>query len=651
MRAPNQAVSPFLQQRPFTTYEGNQDVLNTVRRRVIRQFIEAGLYEGMFQVEVQPLTMERPDHNTLFILKGNAANARQETDECTSKRTDQHTGEYTSCEASDITYRCLGSRMMSYGRYSLIHGSVIRVQDGVESEVLDIKQCVLELLAHHQVEGQLIRRFIDEMQQTVINDSMCQQLRIEKGITLAGKSYEELESALMEGHLYHPCYKSRMGWDEHDHRAYSPEFSPSVALTWLAVRIEYVHITTSAGLSYKQTWQTAIGQQEWNILTHKLRAAGQSEEAYVFVPIHPWQWHNQLGLEAEPLIAQQAVVVLGTTGTCYRPQQSLRTLTNYSDTKRPYIKLSLHMTNTSSIRSITPHSIASAPAISAWLHGIVERDSYLGEEANVIILQEYAGCYCDWPQSAYTTTTGNDSIAYKTGSIWRESLMDKLEDGEQAVPFHALFAVDLDGQLYIQRWLDTYGAAAWLKQLVETCILPVIHLLVQHGIALEAHGQNMIMIHREGRPVRVALKDFHEGVEFVHAHLAEPAYCPNFASLHPIYQTCAHDEHYEMSDVNHLTALTHDCLFVFNLSELAIKLHHANFITEMEFWRIVVDVLECHRQRDKMCEEKFQTYDLYRAVCAVEKLAYRRLVNGSEWLLHHVPNPLHAAYTFKMKSQ
>ncbi|MCG7407366.1 siderophore biosynthesis protein [Paenibacillus sp. ACRRX] len=643
MRAPiSKTYRPFLQQQPpFITHESNQSVLHTVQRRVIRQFIEAGLYEGMFQVEVQPQSMDRPEHTSLFIIKGHPVTARY-----------KESAQRTSCDAvPDITYRCSGSRMMSYGRYCLDHGPVIRIQDGIEAEALDIEQCVLELLAHHNVEGRLTLRFIDELQQTVINDSMCQKRRIEKGIALAGKSYEELESALMEGHLYHPCYKSRMGWDVNDHRAYSPEFSPSIELIWLAVRTSYVHLAMPIGHSYKQTWQSAMGQQQWDFLTRMLRAAGQSEKEYAFVPVHPWQWHNQLYREVEPLIAQKWVVVLGTTGTIYRPQQSLRTLTNYTDALLPYIKLSLHMTNTSSVRSITPHSIASAPAISAWLHGIVERDSFLCQEAKVIILQEYAGCYCHWDRTSNSDTDGNDSIAYKTGSIWRESLVDKLEDGEQAAPFHALFALDLDGQLYVKRWLEAYGAVEWLKQLIETCVLPVIHLLVQHGIALEAHGQNMIIVHRDGRPVRVALKDFHEGVEFVHAHLAEPEHCPDFASLHPVYQSCDRDEHYEMSDINYLTALTHDCLFVFNLSELAIKLQHANLITEKEFWRVVVDVIESHRQQDNTFNEKFAAYDLYREECAVEKLAYRRLVNGSEWLLHHVPNPLHTAYTLKMKSR
>lgn len=56
-------------------------------------------------------------------------------------------------------------------------------------------------------------------------------------------------------------------------------------------------------------------------------------------------------------------------------------------------------------------------------------------------------------------------------------------------------------------------------------IIPVIHLVVEHGIALESHGQNMILAHKEGLPVRIALKDFHEGLEFYRPFLKEMNKC------------------------------------------------------------------------------------------------------------------------------
>src|SRR5690606_19170135 len=38
-----------------------------------------------------------------------------------------------------------------------------------------------------------------------------------------GLSYRALESALDEGHPYHPCFKARTGFSLDDHRRYGPE--------------------------------------------------------------------------------------------------------------------------------------------------------------------------------------------------------------------------------------------------------------------------------------------------------------------------------------------------------------------------------------------------------------------------------------------
>ncbi len=51
----------------------------------------------------------------------------------------------------------------------------------------------------------------------------------------------------------------------------------------------------------------------------------------------------------------------------------------------------------------------------------------------------------------------------------------------------------------------------------------MIHMLYYHGIAFESHAQNMMLIHENGWPTRIALKDFHDGVRFKREHLSEAA--------------------------------------------------------------------------------------------------------------------------------
>ncbi|TIN17865.1 MAG: hypothetical protein E5Y59_07765, partial [Mesorhizobium sp.] len=88
-------------------------------------------------------------------------------------------------------------------------------------------------------------------------------------------------------------------------------------------------------------------------------------------------------------------------------------------------------------------------------------------------------------------------------------------------------------------WVEQHGLDAWLDKLVATVVMPVFHLLVGHGIATEAHGQNLILIHRDGWPVRLAMRDFHDSVEYVPGFLRDPSTVPDFLALNPAYRDAA----------------------------------------------------------------------------------------------------------------
>ncbi len=55
----------------------------------------------------------------------------------------------------------------------------------------------------------------------------------------------------------------------------------------------------------------------------------------------------------------------------------------------------------------------------------------------------------------------------------------------------------------------------------------MIHMLYYHGIAFESHAQNIMLIHENGWPTRIALKDFHDGVRFKREHLSESCFTPD----------------------------------------------------------------------------------------------------------------------------
>lgn len=165
------------------------------------------------------------------------------------------------------------------------------------------------------------------------------------------------------------------------------------------------------------------------------------------------------------------------------------------------------------MRIIEPHSVCNAPPITSWLKGLAAGDPVFTERFPLKILGEYAG-----------TIAGRDGpLAVQIAAIWREDVSAHLSPGESAVPFNALMMIESDGRPFIADWIGRYGMERWAEQLVEAVVMPICHLLAGHGIATECHGQNLVLIHREGWPVGLAMRDFHDSVEYVPRFLRDPA--------------------------------------------------------------------------------------------------------------------------------
>ena len=442
--------------------------------------------------------------------------------------------------------------------------------------------------------------FAIELQHTIANDAHVRRHWRAAGRPAAGASFDELESLVVDGHPYHPSYKSRLGFDAADNAEYGPEFGRLLRPQWVGVRADLVECSAFPGLS------------------------PQVIDGRVVLPVHPWQWRRHGSTTWAALQAERALVPLGTGSDDYRAQQSIRSLANASRPARPSLKTALSIVTTSTARTLAPHTVANAPLITTWLQGIAARDPYLARQLRPVLLGEKL------------------AIAHspELSAIWRESLHPYLMAGEQAAPFTALCHVDATGEPFITPWVKDQGVAPWARRLLEVTLPPVLHFLVAHGIAHEAHAQNLILIHEDGHPRRLALRDFHDGIRFSVAGLAEPALRP---ALRP-----APEEHLRVNRNSYLAAggddevrdFAHDCLFFVNLAELAMFLEDHFDLAEERFWSLARRVVEDHRRRFPALAERAARFDVLAPTVSVEQLTTRRLLPDSEVRAQSVRNPL-----------
>lgn len=562
-----------------------------VRRRVVRQLVSSLIYEGAV-----PVVLDGGDH----VVAGRDREGRP------------------------VEYRVGARRSVAFDRVRLADRPVSRVgADGARAEVASVAVLLDEIAPSilggaHPVE---LARFVTELEETFLQDTLSQHLRRVRGDVLRDADHDALEGMVTDGHRYHPAYKSRIGFDLDDVAAYAPEFLPAVRPLWLAAHRSVVEVTTSA-LSPDPT-RAELGDR-WDPLLPQ----GHDPGEYVLLPVHPWQWRRVARQAFAGELAAGRLVVLGEDPAAFVPQQSIRTLACREEPARSQLKTALSITNTSTSRELAPHTVRNAAPISDWLAGLVEGDGFLRERA--VVLREVHGVSVvpDVPAVARGRTEG------RLGAIWRESLAPRVAAGERAVPVTALTATELDGTPVIAPWLATHGPVAWLEAHVDAVALPLVHLLVAHGVALESHAQNMSLIHVDGRPHRVVLRDFHDGVRFCRALLADPDGAPRLDAPPPHHTNA--NSFVETDDPGQVTDFLLDAFFFVNLGELGLFLDDHGLLDEETFWTVVARRVREHQERHGS-----GTFDLFTPTLEVEQLTTRRLAPDTELRTHTVSNPLH----------
>ncbi|MEK4074964.1 IucA/IucC family protein [Paenibacillus sp. FSL M7-0656] len=630
-----------------------------VQERIMRQTLEAMWFEG--------------------ILDSHVSGSEWRTSGLTSS-------------GDSVAYTCEAERKFSFGRVKVKKGSIQR--EGVSCTDLDL---FLEEIVLNALKGANVTAFIQELLETMAKDSQCQAI-LPLNIPNEDRHYDALESHMTDGHLYHPSYKSRLGFSLKDNLAYGPEFNSEVSLVWVAVKKDLAQTAVSVGYSseelvgqhltaedmqrFQQILQqqvrtdmgenanayvasvdqlgssAEVGESVGETIQAKLhggvrekgetvRSSGREDgkvgigigsdigDRYVFIPVHPWQWEHQL----ESVYTRQRmdgdIVYLGPSSSPYRAQQSIRSLSNRVNPEAPYIKLALSITNTSSTRILAQHTTQNAPLISDWLDTLVREDELL-QRAQFGILKEIMGLSFHYEQLPATQY----GRAYGTlGAIWRENVSVHLKEGETAWPLNALMLVQPDGVPFIQDAVERHGVEKWSEALVRTVTLPIIHLLYAHGIALESHAQNIILVLEDDLPTRILIKDLHDGVRYVPDQLLHPERAPK---LNPEPETHRKFNRYSFiyaGDVSEVRDYTYDAFFFICMTDIALALEKFG-LSEEAFWQLCAGVIVDYQKQHPEYAERFIAFDLFAEDALIEEMTKRRLYGDGELYFRKASNPL-----------
>ena len=424
-------------------------------------------------------------------------------------------------------------------------------------------------------------------------------------------SHHEIEG-MLRGHPWLIMSKGRMGFGYDDYLSAAPELSPTVKVLWLAVHRDLAEFRSTEEWQAGRLYQCELDAEELENFEQQLDALGRSSLDYFLIPVHAWQWHQWLVPTYANEIVDQRIIELGVGQDDYVPMQSIRTLCNISQPERHYVKLPVSIFNTAVYRGLPSKRNLAAPAVTAWLKQIQSQDpdlkqsgvAFLGEVATLTIHQP---CFDQIEGAPY-------QFKELFGCLWRESVDPVIGTGEQALSQAALLHRDINGQSILAVLIQASGLSPlqWLKRFAEVSVTPLLICLYKYGLAFSPHGENTMLIHANGVPQKMVLKDFIDDVNLVDEDFPELASLPIEGQIllrHPAHE---------------LSHFIFTGLFMVHYRYICnVFLQDYPEHSEVEFWQTISSVIDAFHQAHPELAERIEKFAMFRA--EFEKICLNRV--------------------------
>ncbi|MFK4864572.1 IucA/IucC family protein [Streptomyces sp. CSMPJR101] len=492
--------------------------------------------------------------------------------------------------------------------------SITRHRDDAELplEALDF---FVELQKSLGLSDEILPVYLEEISSTL--SGTCYKLTRPQvpAAELARSGFQAIEAGMTEGH---PCFvanNGRLGFGVHEYLEYAPEVARPVRLVWLAAHRSRAAFTAGVGVEYESFLREELGAETVDRFHGVLRARDLDPGDYLFIPVHPWQWWNKLAVTFAAEVAREHLVVLGEGDDEYLAQQSIRTFFNSTSPEKHYVKTALSVLNMGFMRGLSAAYMEATPAINDWLAQLVEGDPVLRSTGLSIIRERAAVGY---RHLEYEAATDRYSPYRKMlAALWRESPVARLEDGETLATMASLVHVDHEGASFAGALIERSGLepAEWLRHYLRAYFVPLLHSFYAYDLVYMPHGENVILVLKDGVVRRAIYKDIAE----------EIAVMDPDAVLPPAVERVRVDVP-EGTKLLSVFTDVFDCFFRFLAADLAAE----GILDEDAFWRTVAEVTRDYQRSVPELAEKFERYDIFVPEFALSCLNRLQLRNNRQ---------------------
>lgn len=496
----------------------------------------------------------------------------------------------------NIAYSFRGQeRMMDY--WHIDKDSITKTENGEKTSLIDVADFFREMHPVFDLDPNTLAKYTEELLHTLYCDALILSKGIISSKDLAMADYQTVEHN-MTGHPWVIVNKSRLGFSPRDFKTFAPEAEENLNVIWLASHRSRSTFQSLEYIEREAFYRSEIGDDLYDSFTQKLSDEGKIADDYLFIPVHPWQWEHKIQVHFAGDIATGLLINLGEGKDVYSPQQSIRTLFNVDHPEKRYLKTAVSILSTGNIRGLSPKQMKIAPSITEWVKSLIKDDAYLENKGTIFLGEEASITYLH-PQ--YSSI---EQVPYQynefLGALWRESAENYLKEDEQMVTMASLLYVDDHGIPLVQAFAEKSGMSIkeWLKSYLDAYLTPLLHIYYTHSLCVTPHGENIMVVLKNGVPQRIVIKDFVDDIvltkearEKLPAHLADGLIQSSNKENIPLF----------------ILLGVFDAFFRY----LSNILHTYSNFKEQTFWSLVHDCVENYKTENTHLQERYEKYDLY----------------------------------------
>ncbi|MEU0214948.1 IucA/IucC family siderophore biosynthesis protein [Streptomyces sp. NPDC006265] len=492
--------------------------------------------------------------------------------------------------------------------------SITRHRNGTEVPLAAL-DFFIELQKSLGLSDDILPVYLEEISSTL--SGTCYKLTKPKttAAELARGDFQAIETGMTEGH---PCFvanNGRLGFGIHEYLSYAPETASPVRLVWLAAHRSRAAFTAGVGIEYESFLREELGERTVERFHGVLRDQDLDPADYLFIPVHPWQWWNKLTVTFAAEVARKHLVCLGEGDDEYLAQQSIRTFFNRTSPEKHYVKTALSVINMGFMRGLSAAYMEATPAINDWLAQLIEGDPVLRSTGLSIIRERAAVGY---RHLEYEQATDRYSPYRKMlAALWRESPVPSLRKGESLATMASLVHVDHQGASVAGALIEQSGLAPkeWLRRYLQAYFTPLLHSFYAYDLVFMPHGENVILVLKDGVVQRAIYKDIAEEIAVMDPDAVLPPTVERLRVEVP-------------EDKKLLSIFTDvfDCFFRFLAANLATE----GILEEDDFWHTVAHVTRAYQDSMPELADKFKQYDMFAPEFALSCLNRLQLRNNEQ---------------------